>query len=167
MQHHNETLAEPANESEVTDQELLQEYAATGAEAPFARLVARHVDLVYSAALRQTGNHAMAQDVTQAVFTILARKAGSLRRETVLAGWLFRAVRYAALDVHKTETRRQNREREAAQMDLTNSVNEADQLWEQMKNPLFLPLSSFWPVWPPKTGTPFCCAFSKRRVLAK
>src|SRR5262245_45817582 len=131
MHQQQEPLAESTNAIDVVDQELLQEYAATGAESPFAQLVARHVDLVYSAAIRQTGNHATAQDVTQAVFTILARKAASLRRETVLAGWLFRAVRYAALDARKIEARRQNREQEAAQMQLTDSTEDPGDQWEQ------------------------------------
>lgn len=116
----------------VTDHDLLREYAATGANAPFAALVARHVDWVYAAALRQSGNHALAQDITQAVFIILARKASALRRETVLSGWLFRAVRYAAMDAHKIEARRQHREHEAAQMELTHSAPEDEQTWTQM-----------------------------------
>jgi hypothetical protein len=91
MHQQREPLTESPGVVDAGDQELLREYASTGAEEVFARLVERHVDLVYSAAYRQTGNHAMAQDVAQAVFTILARKAASLRRETVLAGWLFRA----------------------------------------------------------------------------
>src|SRR4051812_18264487 len=127
-----EPLTEPPSAVEAGDQELLREYAATGAETAFARLVARHVDLVYSAAFRQTGHHAMAQDITQAVFTILARKAASLRRETVLAGWLFRAVRYAALDARKIEARRQAREEEAAQMQFTDSIEDTTGgEWEQ------------------------------------
>jgi RNA polymerase sigma factor (sigma-70 family) len=135
MQPHHESLTEVPSTVELGAQELLREYAATGAETAFACLVERHVDLVYSAALRQTNNnHAMAQDVAQAVFTILARKAPSLRRETVLAGWLFRAVRFAALDARKIEARRQRREQEAAQMHLTNSSDHADEQdqWEQL-----------------------------------
>jgi len=79
MHEDNEPRTEPPSVVAAGDQELLREYATTGAEAAFARLVERHVELVYSAAFRQTGNHAMAQDVSQAVFIILARKAASLR----------------------------------------------------------------------------------------
>src|SRR5262249_30305557 len=116
MHESNEPVTGCSPAPEVSDHELLREYAATGAESAFRQLVQRHLALVYSAALRQTGQHALAQDVTQAVFVILARKAASLRRETVLAGWLFRAVRYAALDARKIEARRQTREQEAARM---------------------------------------------------
>jgi RNA polymerase sigma factor (sigma-70 family) len=131
MHQQRESVTEPPARVESPDHDLLREYAATGAEEVFARLVERHVDLVYSAAYRQTGNHAMAQDVAQAVFTILARKAASLRRETVLAGWLFRAVRYAALDARKIEARRQTREQEAAQMQLTDSSDQMESEWEE------------------------------------
>src|SRR5947207_11072196 len=80
-----------------SDSELLAEYAARQSEGTFARLVERHANFVYAAAMRQVRNHAIAQDVSQAVFIVLAKKAGSLRREAVLSGWLFRAVRYAAM----------------------------------------------------------------------
>jgi RNA polymerase sigma factor (sigma-70 family) len=126
-----EPLIESPSAVDTGDEELLREYAATGAEEVFARLVERHVDLVYSAAFRQTSNHAMAQDVAQAVFTILARKAASLRRETVLSGWLFRAVRYAALDARKIDARRQTREQEAAQMQLTETSDQMESQWEE------------------------------------
>jgi DNA-directed RNA polymerase specialized sigma24 family protein len=80
------------------DEQLLADYAATRSDGAFAEIVARHAGFVYWAALRQTGNAAAAEEITQAVFVILARKAADLRRETVLQGWLFRAVRYAAMD---------------------------------------------------------------------
>ena len=70
------------------DMSLVREFAGHQNEAAFEALVARHVDLVYSAALRQTGDAHLAEEITQAVFLVLARKAGSLRRETFLAGWL-------------------------------------------------------------------------------
>src|SRR5262245_1772933 len=99
-----------------SDRELLQEHIATGSEESFRAIMARYVDLGCSCAVRQMGKHTAAQDVTQAVFTVLARKAVSLSRETVLAGWLVRASRYAALDALKLEARRLRREREAAEM---------------------------------------------------
>jgi hypothetical protein len=66
------------------DAELLRRFARTNAEDAFAELVKRHVNLVYSAALRRVGGDAhLAQDVAQTVFTDLARKAGPLaRRQT-------------------------------------------------------------------------------------
>lgn len=102
-----------------TDAELLCRYAATEEDECFSEVVNRYVGLVYSAALRQTNNHATAQDITQAVFTVLARKAGSLARETIIAGWLLRATRYAVLDALKLEARRLRRERSAAELEET------------------------------------------------
>ena len=132
MQKHFEIPDPSPRAAEPGDHELLREYVATGAETAFAGLVGRHGQLVYSAAIRQTGNHAQAQDVTQAVFIVLARKAASLRRETVLAGWLFRAVRYAALDARKIELRRQIREQEAARMTQTESIDDTQTEWKHL-----------------------------------
>src|SRR5258708_1702702 len=95
------------------DMELLKEYASRHSEAAFAALVSRHVDLVYSAALRHVGGHHQAEEVTQAVFIILARKARSLSSGTVLAGWLFRTARLTAANYLRGEMRRARREQEA------------------------------------------------------
>src|SRR5579862_9562227 len=99
------------------DEELLAHYAKDRSEAAFGELVARHVNLVYSVALRRTGGDAhLAQDVAQEVFTDLARKAPFLPKNIVLAGWLHRATRYAAAGATRTIRRRRRREEEAAAM---------------------------------------------------
>src|SRR6185503_9595698 len=95
------------------DMELVRQYASGRSEGAFGTLVSRYTNLVYSAALRQVHNPQLAEDVTQTVFVLLARKAGSLGPSTILAGWLFRAARYAALATLKHEARRQRREQEA------------------------------------------------------
>src|SRR5436190_21972217 len=96
------------------DAELLRRYATTRAEDDFAELVRRHVNLVYSAALRQVnGDTHLAQDVTQDVFTDLARKAESVASHRVLAGWLFTSTRFAAAKAVRGERRRHVREEAA------------------------------------------------------
>jgi len=113
------------------DQHLLRQYA-DGSEAAFAELVARHLPLVYSASLRQTGGDAhLAEDIAQQVFADLARKSGSLPAGTVLAGWLHRATRFAARQILRTERRRLAREKESCTMN--TPYPDADPNWEQIR----------------------------------
>jgi RNA polymerase sigma factor (sigma-70 family) len=110
---------------------LLQCYAETGSEEAFGQLVSRHVDLVYSVALRLVGGDAhMASDVVQTVFIDLSTKAKALPRGVVLAGWLCRHAFFVASSLVRTERRRRMREREAAQMNASNDVSEPD--WEKL-----------------------------------
>ena len=116
--------------TELDDHELLAAYVRTQSEAAFATLVTRHVSLVHSAALRFTGNPHQAEEIAQAVFIILARKATGLGRNVVLSGWLYQTARLTAANFMKGELRRQKREQEAY---MQSTLNEPDSAaWRQI-----------------------------------
>jgi RNA polymerase sigma factor (sigma-70 family) len=99
------------------DAELLRRYAEDRSEVAFAALVQRHLDRVYSVALRQVGGDVhLAEDVAQTVFSALARQAPLLARRPVLGGWLYRTTQFTAIDVVRIERRRRAREQEADTM---------------------------------------------------
>jgi RNA polymerase sigma factor (sigma-70 family) len=100
----------------LSDIDLLDAYASSHSEEAFGELVTRHVDFIYSAAVRQLRNSHLAEEATQAAFIALARKAGRLQRRTAIAGWLYRAVHFAALNLQRSEARRKHWEKEAATM---------------------------------------------------
>ena len=115
---------------ESQDRELLRQYTRENSDEAFAALVTRHVNLVYSAALRKTGNPAAAEEVTQAVFVILAKKANGLMRHTALSGWLYQAARLTAANFLRTEIRRARREQEAYMQSLSNQTE--PEIWPQI-----------------------------------
>lgn len=102
------------------DMALLREYARSHSEEAFATLVSRHVKLVYSVALRQVRDTHLAEEITQAVFIILARKADQLSPHAVLPGWLCRTARYASANALTVQRRRQHREQEAHMQSILN-----------------------------------------------
>jgi uncharacterized protein (TIGR03435 family) len=102
------------------DMELVAAYACARSEEAFASLVSRHVNLVYSVALRHVGNPHQAEEISQAVFMILARKAGTLRKGTVLSGWLYHTARLTAANYVRSEISRARREQEAHMQSLSD-----------------------------------------------
>ncbi|HEX7577540.1 MAG TPA: sigma-70 family RNA polymerase sigma factor, partial [Verrucomicrobiae bacterium] len=117
--------------TDVPDARLLEQFARNGSEDAFAALVQRHIALVHSVALRHTANAQHAQDITQAVFVILARKAGTLGRRTVLPGWLYHTARLTAANFQRAETRRVRREQEAF-MQSKLEESPTDNLWREL-----------------------------------
>jgi RNA polymerase sigma factor (sigma-70 family) len=117
--------------ADMNDIVLLREYLNCNSETAFAGLVHQHVNLIYSVALRYTGNSHDAQDVTQVVFVILAKKAVSLRQRTNLSGWLYETTRLTSSQLLRTRARHQAREREAY-MQSTLNDSETEGIWRQL-----------------------------------
>ena len=113
-----------------SDLDLLGQYARNQAQDAFTEIVRRHVDLVYSAALRQVRSPQLAEEVAQSVFTDLARNAGKLKPDTVLTAWLYQVTRRTAVDVVRKESRRQLREQIASEM---NAMNDTAPDWTHVE----------------------------------
>ncbi len=113
----------------LTDQQLLRDYAEHRAQAAFAELVRRHVDLVYSAAVRMVRDAHLAEDLTQDVFVALAENARRLRNRCALPSWLHHTTQHLAANAVRTEVRRRVREQEAvARNELL--ATESNPTWE-------------------------------------
>src|SRR5690349_18392154 len=112
------------------DTSLLLEYAQSNSEQAFSTLVSRHIDLVYSVSMRQVRDAHLAQEVTQNVFILLARKAKSLGPNVILSGWLCRAARYVSADTMKAQRRRQVREQKSQMQAMLIETDSND--WEQI-----------------------------------
>jgi len=115
----------------LTHQQLLRDYVEGRSEAAFADLVQRHVDFVYSAALRILRDPHLAEDVTQSVFVALAQNARQLTSRPVLLGWLHRTVQNLAANAIRSEVRRRAREQEAAMMN-QSLLAESEPLWQEV-----------------------------------
>ncbi|HTJ00885.1 MAG TPA: sigma-70 family RNA polymerase sigma factor [Dongiaceae bacterium] len=118
--------------AEANDSDLLRQYADRQSEAAFTALVQRHINLVYSVAWRYVGNVPDAQDVTQAVFLLLARKAAGLRQRSSLTGWLYETTRLTARQLLRTRYRRQLRDQEVYMQSPQNEAETAG-VWRQLE----------------------------------
>jgi RNA polymerase sigma factor (sigma-70 family) len=98
------------------DTALLTRYVETGCQESFEEIVSRHSGWIYSLSLRAVRDKHLAEDVTQAVFIILAKKASSIHPDTPLSGWLFKTSRFAVSDAIKRRVRMQRRENRAAEL---------------------------------------------------
>ena len=111
------------------DWQLIQEYVGNHSEAAFRDLVTQHVNHVHATALRLVRDSQTAEDVTQAVFILLARKAASLSSSVVVAGWLYRTTQFVSSRALRAEQRRKQREEEAFRM---TEFDSPDQSWQRL-----------------------------------
>src|SRR6266536_284284 len=106
---------------------LLTEYAIGGSENAFCELVTAYVDFVFSSALRIVGgDRPLAEDVTQTVFTDLARKAVALPKDVQLGGWLHRHTCFIARKTLRKERRRIAREKRAIEFQRAEDYSESN-----------------------------------------
>ena len=143
------------------DLDLLRRYANGGDEAAFASLAGRHAGMVYAAALRQARSREAAEEITQAVFILLMRKAGVLPDGTVVAAWLFKATRYTALNAARAMARRRRHERKAARMNTRTPVTAA--AWADVRPLLDGAVAGLGP----KDRTAVILRYFERRSLAE
>jgi type II secretion system protein G len=96
------------------DQSLLHQYVREGSRPALDQIVRRHIALVYSSALRQVRDPDLSQDITQAVFLVLAQKARTIRSGVALAGWLLAVTRRACVDAMRRRAIQRRHELAAA-----------------------------------------------------
>lgn len=114
------------------DSRLLQTYVQEGSQLAFTILVGRHIDLVFSTALRVlNGDRHLAEDVTQDVFARLARHAPSLRDAPTLCGWLYTTAHHTAINTLRGIARRRRREADALIMQQIHQTGPT--AWEQLR----------------------------------
>lgn len=116
--------------SETHDNLLMAEYDGRRGEAAFAALVRRHINLVFSTALRQVGDAGAAEEIAQNVFVALAQASGKLKSHPTVAGWLYRTTLYKSREWLRSELRRRHREQVA--LELRSAAAGGDSVWSPL-----------------------------------
>jgi RNA polymerase sigma factor (sigma-70 family) len=101
---------------DASDAELLGRFLAERDESAFAALVKRHGQMVLGVGRRVLGRDHDAEDVLQATFLLLARKAGSIRKRGSVASWLYGAAYRLARRLREQNAVRRAREATAAKI---------------------------------------------------
>jgi RNA polymerase sigma factor (sigma-70 family) len=118
----------------MTNDELLDRYVKERAQSAFADLVRRHLDLVYSTALRHVRSPHLAEEVAQSVFIDLARQSERIKPGTPLVAWLHVVARRTAVDMIRKEARRRSYEDKAARtFDAEGADGELAPPWSEIE----------------------------------
>lgn len=96
------------------DGDLLRRFVERRDEAAFAALVERHGPLVLAACRRVLHNQQDAEDVLQATYLVLARRANRIRRQDSVGSWLYGVAYRMALKLRGRQARQLECERRTA-----------------------------------------------------
>ncbi len=114
-----------------SDEELLRDYAEESSDDAFRALVHRHLNFVFGIAHRRTGKREMAEEVTQRVFIILARKARKgLKKRSTLTSWFHQTTLYQSSQAWRSERRRLIRMKRVMDYEQLNQQAEENNLEE-------------------------------------
>jgi RNA polymerase sigma factor (sigma-70 family) len=117
---------------EMSETELLQAFRKERSEEAFAELVRRYAGLVYSVARRRLSNAALAEDITQLVFIRFAKTPPKVQSAGELAAWLHRTTLNVTIDTWRSESRRRNREQQAAVMQPETNTATTHAFWDEI-----------------------------------
>lgn len=107
-----------------SDFEWMQQFARAGNQSAFRELVRRHIDLVFGTALRKVGDMGGAQEISQNVFTALARKTWTFAPDDSLPAWLHKTTLLESQSWLRGELRRRRREETAAELGTTMNTSD-------------------------------------------
>ena len=112
------------------DQKLLEQFVRHGDEQAFREFVACYAGLVHQAALRRTGRHQLAEEVSQNVFCAVVKKASSLLKHPErIPGWLHRAAVFESSKVMRKERSFQKRKQMQHPDDIPETVEPGQNAW--------------------------------------
>lgn len=113
----------------MNEKDVIEIFRESRSEEAFAELARRYAGMVYAVAKRRSANGALAEDITQIVFIRLAKAFPKVRNPAELAAWLHRTTVNVTIDTWRSESRRRNREQQAAVMEPATPEND---IWEEI-----------------------------------
>ena len=128
---HIRKIADAQMLAEATDGQLVDRFVCDHEELAFAALLRRHGPMVLSVCCGVLGHREDAEDVFQATFLLLARKARSIRKRESVASWLHGVAYRLAVRAKEQRALRRSHETKASTMRRTGP--RVEEAWEELR----------------------------------